>query len=244
MTRPDPAPIDPATRERAIAYIIDQGLVTRPTAWQRARTVLERLGWRFVFWDLAHALIWAGLTILTTLLVVALTPDTWQYSATLAASPVIFLLIALFTEMADRASGLHQLKQTCHLTPRQILAVRVGCFSLVGSLGAGVVALLTASTLGDIATLLPLGLAVLFGCAALELSLLRWAHSVWVSAGLTIGWVGLSLALPMWLGGAWEEFLASLSGFLTALVALAGLIALIWQLSALLTRTRRHAYSH
>ena len=243
MSTTAPTPPDPA-REASITYILDEGFTAPLSIWHRARRIAEGLGLRFVFWDTAYSLIFAGLTVAVVALVVTATPEEWRYTVAAACSPLLFLLITLMTEVVERATSMYDLKQTSHFTIRQITALRIMAYSLVGAVFATVVAVLAAHSAHEVASLLPLSLAVLFLCATLEISTLQLTRNPWAVAVFTALWLTVSLGLPLRYKQDWEGFLANLSVAITGLIALVSLGILVWQISRMLNETRKYAVAY
>ncbi len=225
-------------RQASIEYILEKGLITRETVWERARLILRRMGLRLVFWDTAYSLVFLILTLGTAAAVAWLAPSGWSRTLTVACSPAVFVIIVTVTELVERFDGLYGLRQTCHFTSRQVTAVRVMCYSAVGAVAAGLIAWLSADTWRDFLSLLPLGLGALFFSAVTNLFLLAARRPVWLTALVAAGWLAVVAGPPAALGPLWENFLASLSTAVTSLVCLIGAVILLWQIARLLTERR------
>ena len=234
-----------ADKDKSIEYILDHGLVKPKTARAQAAEILRIFGWRVIFWDTAYSLIFAAITIAVVLTVFIAVPDDYRYSATVAAAPLLYLLISVFTETAERASGLFELKQTCRYTTRQTTALRTACYSIVGAVYTAVVAIISANSASEFMTMFPLGLLALFVCAAAQLTLTRFARCKWANALYAAAWVFVNIALPFRLGEVWETSLAGIPVAVSLGVAVVGAAIIGYQINDLLKNSRassRKAY--
>ena len=225
----------------SIDYILDKGLVKPPTVWERITHMHSFLGWRFIFWDKGYGLVFAAVTLLGIGFLLRYEPFDYRYSAAVALSPVLFLLIMLFAEMNERACSLFELKQTCRFTSRQVTALRCICYSIIGAGFAAAVTVFFAESTAQFFRLLPLCLGGLFICAAVELSVIRWFRSRWAIAIFSAGWIFANLTLPLAFSQAWETLLAGLPLALTTAAAIAGAAAFMYQLNKMLMEENNYA---
>jgi hypothetical protein len=228
-------------KDRRIEYILDNGLVKPKTAREQAAEIFKALGIRFIFWDTAYSITFAALTIAVVFAVFAAVPDTMRFTATAAAAPLLYLLIAVFTETAERAGGLYALKRTCRHTTRQITALRTACYSAAGAVYTAVIAFVGATSLTEFAALLPLGLLALFVCAAPQLALTRYTRRFWANAVYAAGWVFVSLALPLRFGESWEQFLADVPIAVSLAIAVADAAVLFLQIAKMISEVKAYA---
>jgi hypothetical protein len=228
-------------RDASIAYILSQGLTKPPTARGQIRAVIRAFGLRFLFWDTACSILFALLTVAGIFLLFVYAPDTKRFSSSVAAAPALFFLIVMFTETAERAGGLFDLKQTCRFTVRQITAVRVMCDSLAGIVFSSVIALFSMSNGFEFVPILSLCLSALFLCAVLALTVMRCVRSKWASAVFSAVWTSVNLAILSAFGAAWEAFLSGVPTVLSLAVAAAGAAALAYQIKNMLVEVRIHA---
>jgi hypothetical protein len=228
-------------KDKSIEYILDHGLVKPKTAREQAIEMMRTCGWRFVFWDTAYSLTFAAITIAVVLAVVAVVPNDYRCSATVAAAPLLYLLISVFTETAERASGLYELKQTCRYTMRQITALRTACYSAAGAVYTAVVALGSANSASEFMTMFPLGLLALFVCAVPQLALARLAHGKWANALYAAMWVFVNIAVPFRLGEVWEKTLAGIPVAVSLGIAIAGAAIIVYQIKKMLTEVKSYA---
>jgi hypothetical protein len=228
-------------KDRRIAFILDHGLVKPKTVQEQAAEIFKTLGWRFIFWDTAYSMTFAVLTIAVVLAVLATVPDTFRFTATVAAAPLLYLLIAVFTETAERAGGLYELKQTCRYTTRQITALRTACYSAGGAVYTAVIAFAGATSLNEFAAMLPLGLLALFVCSVPQLALTRYARRFWANAVYAAVWIFINLALPLRFGASWERFLANVPIAVSLGMAAICLVILFLQITTMLTEVKAYA---
>ena len=230
-------------KNNSIEYILAQGFAPPPTFWGRIKKMHQQLGWRFIFWDMNYNIIFATITLLGVWFMFTHAPMDFQYSVTFGFSPVLFLLIVLFTEMSERACSVYELKQTCLYTPRQISALRCICYSLVGVVFTVAVTAFSAENMLQFSHLLPLCLSGLFLCALLKLTVLRFSSSRWTILAFSILWIIINTVLPFILGARWEAFLSSIPIAFTIAFAMLGAAGFIYQTNKLLTEERNYAYA-
>ncbi|MDR0840383.1 MAG: hypothetical protein LBN26_03225 [Christensenellaceae bacterium] len=228
-------------KDRSIEYILDHGLVKPKTAREQARDILRTFGFKFIFWDMAFSLIFAAITIVVVLAVFVAVPENYRYSATVAVAPLLYLLVSVFTETEERASGLYELKQTCRYTTRQITAFRTACYSVAGAGYTAVVAWMGARGALEFMTMYPLGLLALFTCAVPQLTLTRYARHRWANALYAAVWVFVNLALPLRLGENWEKTLAGIPAAVSLGIAVAGAAISAYQIKKMLTEVQAYA---
>ncbi|MDR0849129.1 MAG: hypothetical protein LBN10_08870 [Propionibacteriaceae bacterium] len=232
--------VEPEVKDRAIAHILDEGLVHPVSAWERARTIQRELGTKNIFFDTAWSLIFSGVMVVAMIVITLGVPAAWRHTATVACAPLLFTVILAGTEMLERATAMYDLKQTAHFTIRQVTALRVMAYSLVAAVVTALLASLSATGAAEVLTLVPLGLAALFGCALAEVSTLRFTRSPWAMAVFTVVWMAVWIGAPVRFGEAWEACLASLNTALTSGIAIICAVALVWQCAALLKESRTH----
>jgi hypothetical protein len=228
-------------KDTSIEFILSQGFVTPPTLWQRMTNMHRALGWKFIFWDASYSLIFAGVTLLGTVLLLRHAPIAYyQYSVALGFSPVLFLLIMLFAEISERACGLYALKQTCRYMPRQITALRCIYYSAAGMMFAVLVTAFATESATQFFRVLPLCLGGLFLCGAIGLSVMRWLDGKWAIAVFAVAWMFVNLVLPFSLGERWELFLSGLPLVVTIIFATVGAALFMYQTNQMLKEEKRY----
>jgi hypothetical protein len=230
-------------KDRSIEYILDHGLVRPKTAREQASDIIRIFGFRFIFWDTEYSLTFTAITTALILAVFAIAPNDYRCSATVAVAPLLYLLIAVFTETAERTSGLYELKQACRYTTRQITALRTVCYSVVGTVYTAVVALISAVSVSEFVTMFSLGLLALFVCAVPQLTLTRFVRYKWVNALYAAVWVFLNVALPFRLGAVWEKTLAGIPIAVALGVSVAGAAIIVCQIKKMLTEVKPYAHA-
>jgi hypothetical protein len=225
----------------SINYILARGLVKPPTTTERIREMTRVLGLRFIFWDTGYSLCFATITVIGVLMLLILPSTSYRCSAAVAAAPLLFLVIALFAETTERASGLYELKATCRYTVRQITALRMICYSVVGVILTALIAALSAQDAREFLSLFPLCLFALFVCAASNLTITRLLRGKWTNAAFFTLWVLVSLALPLSFGENWETLLNGIPAVVSTSLALVCAGILVRQIGALLSEVKRHA---
>ena len=228
-------------KNASIEYILSQGLVKPQTARERIAEMLRTIGFRFIFWDTGYSLFFAAVTLAVVLVLFSLVPERYRCSAAVAVAPLLFLLITLFAETSERACGLYELKQTCRYTIRQITALRVIGYSVVGSVFTAVVAATSVDSGYEFLSLFPLCLSALFFCAVLGLSAMRFLHGKWVNASFSAVWVFVNIALPFSLGEKWEAILREMPIAFSVALAVLGAAVLAYQISKMLSEVKKYA---
>lgn len=232
-----------ADKDKSIEYILDHGLAKPKTASAQAAEILRALGWRFIFWDTAYSLAFAAITVAVILALFGFAPNNCRYSAAVAAAPLLYLLISVFAETSERASGLYELKQTCRYATRQITAVRTCAYSVAGGIYTAAVALASAASAPEFITMFPLGLLALFACAVPQLALTRFARCKWANALYAAVWVFINIALPFRLGDVWEKALAGIPVAVSIAAAAAGASIIAYQIKKMLTEAKPYAHA-
>jgi hypothetical protein len=228
-------------KNASIESILSQGLVKPQTARERMAEMARSLGLRFIFWDTGYSLFFAAFTLASVLVLFSLAPDAYRCSAAVAVAPLLFLFAILFAETSERVGGLYELKQTCRYTIRQITALRVTCYSILGSAYTAVVAAISADNGNEFLSLFPLCLSALFVCAVLALSVMHVIHGKWVHAAFSTAWVFVNIALPFSLGDKWEAILREMPIAFSIMLAVFGAAALACQISKMLRGVKKHA---
>lgn len=228
-------------KNASIEYILSRGLVRPQTARERIAEMLRTIGFRFIFWDTGYSLFFAAITLAVVLVLFSLAPERYHCSAAVAVAPLLFLLITLFAETSERSCGLYELKQTCRYTIRQITALRVTCYSVVGTVFTAVIAAISADSGYEFLSLFPLCLSALFICAVLGLSAMRFLHGNWVTAAFSAGWAFVNIALPFSLGEKWEAILREMPIAFSVALAVIGVATLASQISKMLSEVKKYA---
>ncbi|MCL2078709.1 MAG: hypothetical protein FWH17_02570 [Oscillospiraceae bacterium] len=223
-------------KNASIEFILEQGLQKPQTARSQISKMLKTLGFRYIFWDTFYSLFFTAITVACVLLVFAVVPESLRFSACVAVAPLLFLCITAFTETAQRVCGLYELKQTCLFTLRQITALRVVCYSVIGAVFTAVIAASGAKSVYEFAAMFPLCLFSLFACAALSLTVMRFKKSKWNLMAYSVLWVFISVALPFSQNELWESFLARIPIAVSSAAALIGFALFAFQISKMLVR--------
>ena len=228
-------------KNASIEYILARGLVKPPTPWERISKMHRVLGLKFIFWDLSYSIIFVSVTLLGVTFMLQHAPMDYPYSLALGFSPLLFLLIILFSELNERACGLYELKQTCRYTSRQITALRCIYYSLAGMAFTVIVAAFAAESTTQFFKVLPLCLGGLFLCAATSLSVIRLTHNRWNIVVLSVAWVFINLSLPIALRENWELFLSGLQLVFTIAFMMAGAAVFMYQTNKMLMEGKQYA---
>ncbi|MCL2109085.1 MAG: hypothetical protein FWH20_07045 [Oscillospiraceae bacterium] len=230
-------------KNASIDYILAQGLVAPQTTRSRIAEMFRNLGLRCIFWDTGYSLLFAALTFALVMALFVVVPYDYRFSAAVAVAPLFFLLINLFTETSERACGLYEIKQTCRYTIRQITALRVLYYSVVGAVFTAIIAVIKMETAYEFFSILTLCLAALFICAALSISIVRYLRKLWANAAFSVAWIFVTAALTFSLGEPWENLLSNTPIIISATVALIGITFFIYQVSKMLSEEKTYAFA-
>ena len=228
-------------KNTSIENIIAQGLVKPQTVRSRIATMYHAVGLRHIFWDTGYSLFFAGISFAIVFVLYIIFPTNCHYSAAVAVAPLSCLLITAFAETSQRFCGLYQLKQTCRYTIRQITALRLLCYSIIGAVSTAVVAALGAGDAYEFSLLLTLCLSALFICVALSMTVMRVSRGKWASAVYSAAWIFLNLALMSMLGEKWEKILGSIPVMLSVAACVLGAVVLAYQISRMLSEVDKYA---
>lgn len=231
---------DPLEKNAAVAHILSAA-PRKKSLWGWLREMVRDLGFRVL---LGHTL-WLTLAAvgasvgLALLLMAARLP--LVSTLVFAASPLMFLLAALVTELSERASGLLELKMTCKYTARQLAAVHTLWLSWLGVLFCGFFsACMVRDGTPEFLNLLALSLCALLLYALLSLFLqrrFRWRFTY--TAAL---WGVVSLAPVVAVHDKWELFLLRLPLWATAALAVLLLILVLWEIGKMISKPRPEVY--
>ena len=148
--------------------------------------------------------------------------------------------MTLFAETSERVGGLFELKQTCRYTVRQVTALRVLCYALVGVAFTAIIAAASVHKGYEFLSLFPLCLAALFVCAVFELSALR-LRGKWAAAIFSAAWVFVNATIPFTFRERWEKLLADVPIAISLTICTVGLIVLALQIKNMLSEVRKYA---
>jgi hypothetical protein len=230
-------------KNASIEYILAQGLVKPQTTRERIWEMINTIGFRYIFWDTGYSLFFTAVTITVIVVLFAVSPSDYRYSFSIAAAPLLFLLITAFTETTERACGLYELKQTCRYSIRQITALRIMCYGVAGSVFAALIAVIGANDVYEFLSMFPLCLSALAVCAVLSLTAMRYIRSRWVCAAFSAAWAFMSIAPAFTYNTAWETFLSKFPVVVSCAIALTGFVIFAFQISRMLSEVKRYAFT-
>lgn len=233
--------MDKNIKNASIDYILSQGLVKPQTTTEKITEMLRTVGFRFIFWDTGYSLFFAAATLAVVLVLFSFAPNDYRCSAAIAVAPLFYLLITLFAETSERASGLYELKQTCRFTIQQIAALRIIGYSVVGFVFTAVIAAISTDSGYEFLSLFPLCLSALFLCVILSISFIRFLHSKWANAMFSAIWVFINCAIPFLLGERWELLLREMPFAVSIVLAVLGGALLVYQISKMMSGVKKYA---
>ena len=228
-------------KNASIEYILTQGLVKPQTACSRITEMLRVIGFHHIFWDTGYSVFFIVVSLAIVFALFVASPSNYRYSIAVAVAPLSYLLITAFAETPERSCGLYELKQTCRYTIRQITAIRVLCYSIIGAVFTAVVAVMGAKDAYDFLSLFALCLSALFICAALSLTVMRYLRNKWASAAFSVAWMLVNIALPALFNDKWEKVLGNIPVAISAAAALIGAAVLAYQISKMLSEVKEYA---
>lgn len=130
---------DEATVQAHIRQIVDAGLPRRVSFFALLQPMVRQVGFRQLFSD-GTELVFAALTAITFVGVFLFKPNASYadlqelYGYIFLTSPVLFLVLSLFTVFHKVLNGTIELEMTCRYTVYQIIAFRMLAFSVVAML--------------------------------------------------------------------------------------------------------------
>jgi len=228
-------------RNASIEYILSKGLGKPQTMYSRIAEMFRAVGFRYIFWDAGYSIFFSAVSCAIAFALFISSPTDYKYSAAVAVAPLSFLLIMTFAETSERACGLYELKQTCRYTIRQITALRLLCYSIVGAVFTAVVSVIGTSGVYGFFSMFTLCLSALFICAALSLTVMRYLRNTWANAVYSAAWVIVNLTFPVLFGGRWEKVLGSIPIAISLAVASACAAVFAVQISKMLSEVKKYA---
>jgi hypothetical protein len=199
----------------AIENILAKGLRKPQSLWSALSGIRQLLGFRFIFWDTAQALVLSAIILAATVLCILFSPEAFRVSVLFGCSPLLFIIIIFSTEAIERADSLYELKLTCKYTIRQITAFRIMCFSLLGVVFCVGVTEVQAENADEVLRLFPLSLCALFICAFISLFFIRRFAGKLTFVSAVVLWMVIASAPALIFGDKWERFLSGLPAAVT-----------------------------
>ena len=235
--------IDEREKNASIELILSQGLVKPQTTRERISEILLIIGFRHIFWDTGYSLFFAVVSIACVVFIFVVSPNDFRHTASLSAAPLMFLLITAFAETTERFCCLYELKQTCRYTIRQITALRMMCYGVIGTVFTAVIAVIDAKDAYEFLSMFPLCLSALSICAVLSLMVIRFFRSKWICAAFSALWAFISVVPAFTLNKEWELFLSGFPVVVSIIIALTGIVIFFLQISKMLSEVHRYAFA-
>jgi hypothetical protein len=228
-------------KDKAIEDIILKGLSKPKSLWEYLCDIYRALGLRYIFCDMAYAMIMTVVSTIGFIILYPLTPEQHIYAAIFAVAPVFFIFIVLFTEIIERVSGLYELKMTCKYTVQQITAFRILCFSLLGAVFSVLTSLYFSRLLivYDLLRTFSLSLCALFLYAFLTIFILRRFNRKWNYIIVVLLWIIIGLLPARIFGEQWNLLLVRLPVAVTVFVAATACILFLMEIKKLMDISKR-----
>jgi len=244
--------ITPDEKDRAIESILAQGLTRPVSTWVFLLNMYHSLGLRVIFWESGPAVlasvVIAAAYIMLGLMPLALIEDRIAitlniYSSLFLFAPALFIGLTLSTEAMERFGGIYELRMTCKYTIRQIMAFRLLCFSLIGTVftvvGSALICRITET--GYFLQLLSLALCSLFLCSLLIICAMRRWRGGWY-IGAAVWTVGGMLPIMIF-GRAWDSLLADMPVAVTLGVAAAACVLFLREIKIITRNSEVYKYA-
>lgn len=235
--------IEPSRYEKDIEIknILSRGLSKPKSLWGYLDDLCRALGFRYIFFDMAHAMIMTAAAAAGFIIMYPGMPERHIHAALFSAAPIFFIFIVLLTETAEKVNGLYELKMTCKYTVQQIAGFRVLCFSLMGAVFCTVASLYFSrlSAGYDFLSTFSLSLCALFLCTFLTIFIVRRSGGKWNHLFAMLLWMAISLLPPRLLGERWELFLTQIPVAVTASVAVAACALFLMEIKKLMKIRKR-----
>jgi len=207
--------ITPEERDRAIGNILSEGLTQPVTTPRFFLNMWRSLGFHVIFHGALPAILLSiifafGYIGLISLQSARLNLAWINHSLLFLFAPALFIWLTLSTEAIERFDGIYDLKMTCRYTIRQITALRLVCFSIIGMLFALVGSLVLFDTIGSgyFLQMLSLALASLFFCTFMIVHIMRRFNKGWYIG--TLLWLFFATLPIMLFGAEWNNLLTHL----------------------------------
>jgi hypothetical protein len=231
-------------KHKAIDDILLKGLQRPRSAWSLFGEIRQLLGFRFLFWDTAQAFVLSAITLTGVLLFLLFSPESSKHAILFACSPLLFMIVLVFSETAERTGALYELKLTCKYSIRQIAACRIMCFSLPGIVFCLGVSAYQSGAAHPLLQLLPLSLCALFLCAVISLIFIRRFAGKWVFVSAVLFWIVITVIPALIFGNRWELFLSGLPAFVTVGVAILSAVLFLLEIRKLLNAVPKEAMGY
>lgn len=235
----------PAEKEKAIEYILAQGLVKPKSLWQYLEELYRALGFRYLFVNTVQPVLISVALMTGFILLYPWPTEQYKNALLFATAPLFFIFAVVLTETVERSSPLYDLKMTCKYTIQQITAFRVFVFFLLGMVFCTLLSLFAGiSEVADFFRAFSLSLCALFFCSLLSIFFLRRFPWRWIHLLPGMLWLVLGFS-PLWLlQERWELFLSQVPVALTTTFAAIALGLYIKELKMLMDISRRGVVSY
>lgn len=197
---------DEHEKGRSIETILSKG-ISRPKSFvERISEIYRSLGYRCIFWDTADSILLSSAISIGIAVLWAFSSSKSTYGMLFAISPVLYLLLALFTDVKERIGGLYELKMTCKFTIRQITAFRMICFSGIGIAFSVLMSTLSCLLGGfqNYDRMLITSLCALFLCSFLTLFTMMHIRGKWSYYTPPVIWSAICILPVLLFGEQWE----------------------------------------
>jgi len=231
-------------KERAIEYILSEGLTKPKSLWRHLYEMYRALGFQYLFLNTAQPVIISVALMFGFIALFPLSPEKYINTVLFASAPVFFISVVLLTETAERISGMYELKMTVKYTIRQITAFRLVSFSLTGTVLCTVTGLYCRFSDGyHFLRAYSISLCALFLCSFLSMFIMRHFHWKWIHTTPLLLWIGFDLLPVVIFRERWETFLASIPVVVTSFIAVTAFTLFLMELKKIIiTHEREVAY--
>ncbi|KYH28498.1 hypothetical protein [Clostridium colicanis] len=222
-------------KERAIEYILSEGLTKPKSLWQHLYEMYRALGFQYLFLNTAQPVIISVALMFGFIALFPLSPEKYINTVLFASAPLFFISVVLLTETAERMSGIYELKMTFKYTIRQITAFRMVSFSLAWTVLCTVAVLYC--RFPDAYHFLraySISLCALFLCSFLSIFIMRSFQWKWIHTIPVLLWIGLDLLPIAIFKERWEVFLASIPVVVTAFIAVTAFTLFLMEIKKLI----------
>jgi len=231
-------------KERAIEYILSEGLKKPKSFWKCIYEMYRALGIKYLFLNTGHAIIISAALMLGFLALFPLSPEKYINTVLFASAPVFFISVVLLSETAERMNGMYELKMTFKYTIQQITAFRLLCYSMIGTVLCTVIGLyFPFQNVYHFLRVISVSLCALFICSFLSILIMRHFHWKWIHTTPLLLWIGFDLLPVVIFRERWETFLASIPVVVTSFIAVTAFTLFLMELKKIIiTHEREVAY--
>lgn len=233
-------------KEQAIAHILEVGLPVRPNLRSVLRQTAQFVNLKMLFFGVEDCLFLAVLLLFVGLMptAVASVQQGALPTALFLLSPAMYACLHLLTAWKENQFGTLEWKQTCKVSFRGLITLRMlvfGGMSVIVCVSTNVLLWVLAHGAFSLPWMLALSFSSLFLYGALSMACLR-LHGLVSLLAAPIAWIALGLVLLLWERAA--GWLAAVPTIEFSLMATVGLAMYVMELRRFCLRQSEGGYTY